>query len=142
MNYHEIVNRSTSRTTRWFRSGGPIARQSLRCCLWLVWLVFGPREGRAEVRYWVVQLVSNEEIGALESFAGAGGINRFGDMTGSYTMDMGTNAVAYPYPYESRPFIYRDETGFLSLVETNTPFFWICQRDQRPWTGRLLGKLR
>jgi uncharacterized membrane protein len=84
-------------------------------CLW--------PQGMAEVRYRVVQLVNNEEIGALDSSTWAGGINRFGDVTGFYTMDMGTNAVAYPYPYESRPFIYRDETGFLSLVETNTPFF-------------------
>jgi uncharacterized membrane protein len=67
-------------------------------------------------------LVTNQEIGAISSGTWAGGINRFGDVCGYYTVDRGTNSVNYPYPYESKPFVYRDATGMLPLVGTNARF--------------------
>lgn len=92
------------------------------CQLLALSLVFWAWEGPAEVRYRVVQLVTNQEIGALDSATWAGGINRFGDVCGYYTVDRGTNSVNYPYPYESKPFVYKDANGMLPLVGTSIRF--------------------
>jgi uncharacterized membrane protein len=80
------------------------------------------REGSAEVRYRIVQLVTNEQVGAISSSPWAGGINRFGDVAGYFEIDRGTDSVNYPYPYEQRPFFYNNSKGMFPLVETNTPF--------------------
>jgi uncharacterized membrane protein len=106
------------------RSRGSAARLVWRIGWWrisVLFLAFGLWSHAGEVRYRVVPLVNNEQIGAHSSWGR--GINQFGDVTGSYTIDMGTNAVAYPYTYESRPFVYKNETGFATLIATNTPFF-------------------
>jgi hypothetical protein len=65
MNDHEVMKLLTLRTGRWFCSGGAKARQCLGCSLWMLWLAVGPMDGMAEVRYRVVQLVNNEQIGAI-----------------------------------------------------------------------------
>jgi probable HAF family extracellular repeat protein len=70
--------------------------------------------GMAEVRYRVIQLVTNDQKDAISS--STGGINRFGDVVGYYTVERGTNA----YPYEWVPYIYKDATGMVPLVGPET----------------------
>jgi probable HAF family extracellular repeat protein len=91
---------------------GPCLFRLHLCALVLVLLT--PWRGSAEVRYRVVQLVTNEQVGAISS--GTGGINRFGDVVGIYTVERGTNA----YPYEWVPFVYRDGTGMVALAGPET----------------------
>jgi probable HAF family extracellular repeat protein len=96
---------------------GPSARVGLRLValnLCALGLLLPSSNGSAEVRYRVVQLMTNEQVGAVTCWTA--GINRFGDVAGTYAVERGTNA----YPYEWVPFVYRDATGMVPLVGPET----------------------
>ena len=85
-------------------------------CLWLFLCAFHlfcpPGAGSAEIRYRVVQLMTNEQVGAALSTAT--GINRFGDVCGYYEFNGSAES-----PPIAVPFVYKDAIELMSLVSSN-----------------------
>ena len=79
---HKTIKSSTLGMSLLTCSLGPIFRPGLWCSFWVLWLCLSSVECMAEVRYRIVQLVTNEAIGAFDSSTWAGGINRHGDVAG------------------------------------------------------------